>query len=240
MKFGRIIIGGLVLVVGSCAALLPSVKPNESSSSQSPQVNSTINVEMSPEELAEYQSAYEQAEGSPGSAPVPEVSTTAVRPYSDEYLTTLSYGLDMAQAQWNLYLACRTADIMSDAEAQAEQARANPGNTTEILQGTEGALLYKLDITLNQLESNAGSSQFFSHQANHADEFRDPGSDAIAILTGLMELTAAQPRKPICDQNTHDLIRTLEKVRDAARDRFEQEESLLMPQAAGGPDDLED
>jgi len=176
----------------------PTPVPQPPQAPQGPTTN--INIEnLSEEAIQQLRDA--------GVLPGGEV--VAANKYDQAYLTSLSQGLTLAEAEWERYKVCRKQTIYADALKQSQESNGRVS--------LEDVLLEKLAMILAWGESAASGQRWLSHEANKADAFRDPGSDALIIMEILDGMTKPGFGISPCQQDPNALWDQVKEVVDAGQ-----------------------
>lgn len=196
IKFGWILIGGVILVVGSCVAKTPD-KPATIIQMESPTSAPAADVAIADDQAQEVSSAPEAED---------EGQLRAYQRYSADYLAALAATGDLAEAEWNQGMRCRMATVARDAQLDAEK------NNT----GLEFELQKRLRSVNNDAKARAAGKKFYAHDAQGFSDFRDPGADTKVLVTLLQSMQDGNPSFPLCSQNAGSLWRSVDQILAAA------------------------
>lgn len=194
-----------VLILGYVVSLATCGGPKTQQEVAGPTNN--FNIEnLSPEQLGEIAGQLgvevedlgqdDQAESDP--------QTEVYQVYSDEYLSAVYQARESVEAELHRWARCRAASIHADVVAQVENT---PGATS-----AQDIFIQRLELRRDAAKAATDGKAFYRHSADAADAFRDPATDAYALLMLLTAFTEPEPAVPLCQQDTEYLWSQVDRV----------------------------
>jgi hypothetical protein len=136
--------------------------------------------------------------------PVPETQSEVYQIYSADYLSAVYQARESVEAELHRWARCRAASIHADVIDKVENT---PGVTS-----AQDVFIQRLELRRDAAKAAADGKAFYRHSADSADAFRDPATDAYALLMLLTAFTEPEPAVPLCQQDTEYLWDQVDRV----------------------------